>query len=90
MKFQKFGDVIIRYVGESKNVEGNTLKARVMMRFPDINRVKTYFADPNDPFEKTIALIDDMQINFHLPIHEFESLIDQAIQSDLFSKISLN
>jgi hypothetical protein len=90
MMFQMFSTMRHRYIDPEKLEAESTKKIRANLYFPDLLRVKVFYACPDEPFTHTCFLIDDMDMRIKMNITMFSSYVQNALNSDLFSKISLN
>jgi len=90
MMFQLFSTMIHKYIDpETLEVE-STKTIKAVLVFPDLLRIKMFYACPEDPFNHTCFIIDDMDMRIKMNVNNFSSYVKNALNSDLFSKVSLN
>lgn len=88
--FQMFAEMTHQFINPETMEAESTKKIKTVLNFPDLLRVKVFYADPEEPFTHTFFIIDEMEMIIKMPIHTFSSYIQNALNSDLFSKVSLN
>jgi len=90
MMFQIFATMRHRYIDqESINAE-STKQIKTVLVFPDLLRVKVFYACPDQPFTHTCFLIDEMDMRIKMNVSDFSTYVKNSLNSDLFSKTSLN